>query len=207
MPEAMTSSADAAEMKRHLLRETATPVNSATEVSAGQLLVWALVATVAMLFAGFASAYLVRREGLDWVRVQLPSILRVNTVVLLASSAAMELARRAHRRGNVGAVKHWVQVSVALGGAFLLGQATAWRQLAAQGIYLPTNPYSSFFYMLTAMHAAHLLGGMLALSYLLWRVSRANGRAIKAPPLDGCATFWHFLDGIWICLYLLLLFY
>jgi cytochrome c oxidase subunit 3 len=207
MSEATTTSANAAETDRRLFRETDSSLQPAIQVSAGELLVWGLIATVAMLFAGFASAYLVRREGLDWVRLQLPGILRVNTVVLLASSVAIELARRAHRRGDVGAVKHWVQSGVTLSGVFLLGQLVAWRQLAAQGVFLPTNPYSSFFYMLTGMHGVHLLGGMLALGYLLWHLSRTNSGAPSASLLHGCSTFWHFLGGVWICLYVLLLFY
>ena len=207
MSEAVTTGGGTTDIRNRAFSETGNPVDSAVTVSAAQLLVWALVATVTMLFAGFASAYLVRREGLDWVRVRLPGILWINTGVLLASSATIEFARRAYRHGEIEAVKRWVQSAVTLGAVFLLGQLAAWRQLAAQGVYLPTNPYSSFFYMLTAVHGAHLLGGMLALGYLLWHVSRADGDAIRASALDGCATFWHFLDAIWICLYVLLLSY
>lgn len=205
MSEAVTTSVGSAEISNRAFSENNNPVDSVVAVSAAQLLVWALVATVTMLFAGFASAYLVRREGLDWVRVRLPGILWVNTGVLLASSGTIEAARRAYRQGDLRAVKRWAQSAVMLGAAFLLGQLAAWRQLATQGVYLPTNPYSSFFYMLTAVHGAHLLGGMLALSYLLWHVSRDAGDTIRASTLDGCATFWHFLDAIWICVYVLLL--
>lgn len=180
---------------------------SAVEVSTVQLTVWALLATVSMLFAGFASAYLVRRQGLDWLHVRLPGILWFNTIVLFASSATIEVARMAHRRGQSRQVSNWLAATTALGVVFLGGQLVAWRQLAAQGLYLATNPYSSFFYMLTATHALHLLGGIVALAYLLWRVSSAKGDAIHATALQAGAAYWHFVDAVWILLYLLLLFY
>lgn len=176
-------------------------------VSTRQLAVWALLATVSMLFAGFASAYLVRRAGTDWQRIPLPAILWVNTLVLLASSGTMEAARTAPQRGAAPAARRWLAVTALLGLAFLGGQFSAWRQLAAQGVYLPTNPYSSFFYMLTAVHGVRLLGGIGALGYALWRVSRADWNPAVSGVLDGCATYWHFVDGIWVFLYLLLLLY
>ena len=172
-----------------------------------QLTLLALLATIGMLFAGFASAYLVRREGMDWAREQLPGILGFNTLVLLASSAALEAARAAHRRGRSRNVRRWVAAGAFLGLAFLGGQLVAWRQLAAQGVYLPSSAYSSFFYMLTAVHAVHLAGGILALGYLVWRVSRYQQRRSEDGLLDGCVMYWHFVDGVWVLLYLLLLSY
>jgi heme/copper-type cytochrome/quinol oxidase subunit 3 len=128
MSEAVTTGGGSAEISNRVFSETCNPVDSVVTVSAAQLLVWALVATVTMLFAGFASAYLVRREGLDWVRVRLPGILWVNTGVLLASSATIEFVRRAYRHGDVEAVKRWVQSAVTLGAVFLLGQRNSLRK-------------------------------------------------------------------------------
>jgi len=172
-----------------------------------QLTLLALLATIGMLFAGFASAYLVRREGLDWAREQLPGILGFNTLVLLASSAALEAARAAHRRGRSRNVRQWVATGGLLGLAFLGGQFVAWRQLSAHGVYLPSSAYSSFFYMLTAVHAVHLAGGILALGYLLWRVSRDQQTRLAGGLFDGSVVYWHFVDGVWVFLYLLLLSY
>ena len=175
--------------------------------SKAQLTLLALLATIAMLFAGFASAYLVRREGMDWAREQLPGILVFNTFVLLASSAALEAARAAQRRGRSRNLRQWIAAGAFLGLAFLGGQLVAWRQLAAQGVYLPSSAYSSFFFMLTAVHAVHLVGGILALGYLVWRVSRYQRRRIEDGFLNGCVVYWHFVDGVWVFLYLLLLSY
>jgi len=172
-----------------------------------QLTVLAVLATVGMLFAGFASAYLVRREAADWAREQLPGILVFNTLVLLASSAALEAARAAHRRHRSRNVRHWVAAGALLGLVFLGAQFVAWSQLAARGVYLPSSAYSSFFYMLTAVHGVHLAGGILALGYLLWRVSRYKLRRIEEGLLNGCVVYWHFVDSVWVFLYLFLLSY
>jgi cytochrome c oxidase subunit 3 len=160
-----------------------------------------------MLFAGFASAYLVRREGMDWAREQLPGILGFNTFLLLASSAALEAARAAQRRGYVRNVRQWIAAGAFLGLAFLGGQVVAWSQLAAQGVYLPSSAYSSFFYMLTAVHAVHLAGGILALGYLVWRVSRHQRHRLQEGLFNSCVVYWHFVDVVWLFLYLLLLSY
>jgi cytochrome c oxidase subunit 3 len=175
-----------------------------SSVSTGQLTVMALLATAGMLFAGFASAYLVRREGTDWVREPLPAILIFSTTILLISSATLEVSRSALRRGESTAALLWAAATALLGLAFLAGQLDAWKQLAAQGVYLPSGPYSSFFYVLTAVHGVHLGGGIIALAYLLWRIWRSEpGRGVM-DVFKGCATYWHFVGGVWLLLYLLL---
>jgi cytochrome c oxidase subunit 3 len=195
------------------LPETAVSIQTADAHCAGvaasraQLTLLALLGTIGMLFAGFASAYLVRREGMDWARERLPGILVFNTLVLLASSAALEAARAAQRRGPSRTVRPWVAAGAFLGLVFLGGQLVAWRQLAAQGVYLPSSAYSSFFFMLTAVHAVHLAGGILTLGYLVWRVSREQQFCFTDGFFDASVVYWHFVDGVWLLLYLLLLSY
>jgi cytochrome c oxidase subunit III len=176
-------------------------------VSNGQLAVLAFLATAGMLFAGFASAYLVRREGTDWIREPLPTILIFSTLVLLISSATMEISRSALRRGESAAALLWAATTTLLGLAFLAGQLDAWKQLAAQGVYLPSGPYSSFFYVLTAAHGLHLAGGIVALGYLLWRMWRPERDRGVLDVFRNCATYWHFVGGVWLLLYLLLRLY
>ena len=94
-----------------------------------------------------------------------------------------------------------------LGLAFLAGQLDAWQQLAAQGVYLPSGPYSSFFYVLTAAHGLHLGGGIVVLLYLLWRMRRARQDRGVSEVFRNCATYWHFVGGVWVLLYLLLRLY
>jgi cytochrome c oxidase subunit 3 len=164
-----------------------------------------LLAAVVMFFAALTSAFIVRR-GLsnDWVSTAIPTMLWVNTAVLLASSAVLEMARRALKAGKRESFNRlWITGS-ALGVLFLAGQYAAWLQLSGQGIYLATNPSSSFFYVLTAAHAVHLIGGVFALLYVSIQALRLRLGPGKRTAIDVSAMYWHFLDGLWI--YLLLLF-
>ena len=149
-------------------------------------LIVALTAIV-MIFVSYTSAYVVRK-GLptldprtdtlvhDWLPLQLPNFLLVNTLVLLISTLTMELARRQSVRAVVAAEKKshvatrtetdrmpWLALTAILGLSFLAGQWLVWRELAASGFYVATSPSSSFFYLLTGMHGIHLLGGIVAL--------------------------------------------
>lgn len=116
----------------------------------------------------------------------------------------MEAARASMRRWRTNALRRWLFATTGLGLVFLLGQLLAWKQLAAQGLYLPTNPHSSFFYMLTALHAVHLVGGLAALLYALSRAWRPRWTPAEANRLNLSATYWHFVDGVWLYLFILL---
>ncbi len=163
-----------------------------------------LLATVAMLFAAFTAAILMRRTGTDWTRVTLPSVVWLNTILLVGSTAAIELARAAARRDAVDRLVRWLAASGVLGVVFLVGQMIAWRSLAAQGVFLPSNPHAAFFYMLSAVHGLHVVGGLGALT---WTLRRARGGAYTAAHHGGLthtAIFWHFMGGVWIYLLALL---
>jgi cytochrome c oxidase subunit III len=167
---------------------------------------WVALTGIVMLFAAFTSAMVVRK-GLsnDWVRTTLPHILYLNTVVLILSSVTLELSRRALTRGLGERFRAWLYATLALGLAFVAGQLIAWGELAKRGVYLSTNPSSSFFYLLTGAHGLHLLGGILALGYVAAKApSIAAGRK-KRTAVDVSALYWHFMDGLWI--YILILFF
>lgn len=169
-----------------------------------QIGLWAFLGTVTMLFAGFSSAYLVRRSGSDWRAISLPPLLWLNTAVLALSSATLELARYHILRERLSSARFWFLVTTVLGIGFLAGQVEAWRVLAAQGVFLPTSPHSSFFFVLTTVHGAHLLGGIIALLILLARLWRP-GRQEPMVAFRLCATYWHFVDGLWFYTFLLLI--
>ena len=168
-----------------------------------QIGLWAFLATATMLFAGFSSAYIARRAGADWQPIRMPPVLWFNTVVLIASSVTMEIARRQLKRWATEALQRWLLITAGLGLVFLVGQYIAWRQLQAQGIYLPTNPHSSFFYLLTAVHAIHLFGGLVALIVVFLRARRGVYTPYH-PGVGLAATYWHFVDIVWIYLFGLL---
>lgn len=178
--------------------EAALPLNTA------QVGLAALLATLSMLFAGFTSAYLVRQAGPDWAPISAPPILWFNTALLLSSSVTLEAARACMRRCRAEALKRWLLATTLLGLSFLIGQLFAWMQLAAQGVYLSTNPHGSFFYMLTGVHAVHLLGGIFALLYALNGARRRSWTPAQPAAVNLCATYWHFVDGLWVYLFFLI---
>jgi cytochrome c oxidase subunit 3 len=169
---------------------------------------WMFLATVTMRFAAFTSAYIVRRSGSDWRHTTLPSVLWLNTAILAASSVALEIAARAGTRSRWMAASVWFAAAVMLGFTFVAGQWAAWQQLAAAGVYLPTGPYSSFFFMMTGAHALHVIA---ALTVLLWGANktwRGDGRRdLRAwsASIGLCRTFWHYLFGVWVYLFVFLL--
>jgi len=167
-----------------------------------------LLAASVMLFAAFTSAFFVRRGmSNDWVNTPVPGILWLNTGVLVASSITIELARRALRSGRRTAFNRYWTGATLLGVVFLCGQYAAWRQLNDAGIYLATNPSSSFFFLLTCVHAVHLLGGISALGYIDVQALMLRLGPGKRTAVDVSAYFWHFLDGVWIYLMVLFLFW
>ena len=175
--------------------------------------IWVVIASIAMTFAAFTSAIIVRQGGAtDWHHLTLPRILYLNTLILFASSFPLEMARRqlgafmVKQKGsgaNVQAEKPtlWLYISLALGLLFVAGQYVAWTQLRAQKLFLNTNPNSSFFYVLTAIHAIHVLGG---LGGLVRVISRLNRSILRKSTLDATAYYWHFMDVLWVYLLLLL---
>ncbi|MGH2398401.1 MAG: cytochrome c oxidase subunit 3, partial [bacterium] len=132
---------------------------------ASSIAVWLLVGAITILFGAFTSTFLARRGEADWQTGPLPPILWLSTAALLASSLAIEWARRRGRHGRVDQMWAGLVITAALGAAFLGTQLLAWRQLVAAGVYLTTNPHGAFFYLLTAMHGLHLAGGLAALAY------------------------------------------
>jgi cytochrome c oxidase subunit III len=171
---------------------------------------WVLLAAVIMLFTSLTSAYIVRAASSnDWQKVPMPRILIASTAIILLSSLTLEAARRKLNRALSSGYFRWLVLTAVLGLAFLGTQLLAWRQLVGQGIRLATNPHASFFYLLAAVHGLHLAGGLVVLAYLITRSRRADELVrphIKAA--SGAASlYWHFMDGLWIYLFLLLFFW
>ena len=172
--------------------------------------VWIGIAAITMSFAAYTSALIVRQGAApDWQHFQLPPILYLNTLLLLASSATLERGRRVifkeapWRTASASQGPAWLFLTLVLGLLFIAGQVFAWRDLAAQGLFLATNPSSAFFYVFTALHALHLLGGVTALGYVLGRLHASTA----LPPmgaLDATSLYWHFMDVLWLYLLVVL---
>ncbi|HXG91844.1 MAG TPA: cytochrome c oxidase subunit 3 [Blastocatellia bacterium] len=174
---------------------------------------WVALASILMLFVALTSAYIVRQVPAwnggvsDWVSLQMPPVLWVNTAMILMSSVTIELARRALKRGDYEKLNRWLVLTTLLGIGFLVGQLIAWRQLAAQGIYVNTHPHSSFFYLMTGVHGLHLFGGVIALIYTTVSALRLRIGIQKRAAVRVTALYWHFMDGLWVYLFLLLFFW
>jgi len=178
---------------------------SSFPISKGQLGVWILLTAIVMLFAGLSSAYIVLRGVPTWQNIELPWMLWPNTAVLLLSSVAIDISRRAARRNDLPSMKRWLVGGGVLGLAFLVGQLAAWRQLVNAGVYVPSTLQSGFFYILTGLHGLHLLGGVFALGYVFSKALKDRITAFDYEPLKLCALYWHVMDALWIYLFLLLL--
>jgi cytochrome c oxidase subunit III len=162
------------------------------------------LAGIIMFFMALTSSFLVRKGlGNDWVAFTFPRILWLNTLILLGSSFTIQIARRHLRERERAAFRRWWSITTSLGILFIAGQVIAWRQLAHQGVFLVTNPSSSFFYVLTAAHGLHLLGGILALLYVSGR-NWQRARISQATATDVASIYWHCMDGLWVFLFALL---
>jgi cytochrome c oxidase subunit 3 len=171
--------------------------------------VWVGLASIAMMFTSLSSAYIVRSgTAADGLPLRVPRVMFVSTALILISSVTIEIARRKLKHSFADAYSKYLLLTGILGLAFLSSQLIAWRQLASQGIYVSTHPHSSFFYLLTGAHAVHIAGGLLALT-ILWlrsrpKLDKPGLAATRQATADAVSIYWHFMDGLWIYLFLLL---
>jgi cytochrome c oxidase subunit 3 len=170
--------------------------------------IWVGLAGITMTFAAFTSALVVRQGSApDWQHITLPPVLYLNTLIIIASSVTLEIARRriaSYMGGVKGRAEHparWLYITLFLGLLFVAGQTFAWMQLRAQGLFLATNISYSFFYVLTVAHALHLLGG---LGGLVRAIGKLNHSVLKRSTLDATSRYWHFMGALWVYLLVLL---
>ena len=164
-----------------------------------------LLAALGSLFALFISAYLMRMQVFDWRPVPKPALLWINSGVLMLSSAALQWARGAADRRDRRGMRTGLFAAAAAALVFLAGQLVAWGQLTATGYFLTSNPASSFFYLITALHGVHLIGGLVALGAVTVKGWRENDPRLLRLNLDLCSMYWDFLLLMWLVLFGLLL--
>ena len=180
----------------------------AIEPSKYRILMWLLITSVSMLFVALTSAYIFRQANrVNWRPLEIPAALWASTAMILMSSVSFELARRALRKNRFEPFRNWLLATTGLGVAFLIGQVVAWSQLAAQGLYLQSNPHSSFFYVLTGLHGVHLFGGLVALAYVAVAALRMRITMRKRNTIEVTSLYWHFMGGLWAYLFVLLFFF
>jgi cytochrome c oxidase subunit III len=172
--------------------------------------IWVGLAAITMSFAAFTSALIVRQGNAnDWRHFTLPPVLYLNTLVIIASSVTLEIARRriaafmggARSKDNQANPARWLYITLFLGLLFVAGQTFAWVQLRSQGFGLATNVSYSFFYVLTVAHALHVFGG---LGGLVRVIAKLNKSVLRRSTLDATSRYWHFMGVLWLYLLLLL---
>jgi cytochrome c oxidase subunit 3 len=163
------------------------------------------LAVASSLFALFISAYTMRMQLGDWRPLPTPNLLWLNTGLLVFSSLGLQWSQVAARRADMDGVRAGLLAGGVSALAFLAGQLLAWQQLTDAGYFLSTNPANAFFYMLTAVHGLHLLGGLIALGRTAAKVWRGYGPEQLRLSVELCTMYWHFLLVIWLLLFTLLL--
>jgi cytochrome c oxidase subunit III len=169
--------------------------------------IWVGLAAITMSFAAFTSALVVRQGTAPLVHITLPPVLYLNTLLIVASSVTLEVAKRriasfkAGATGQAASPARWLSITLFLGMLFVAGQTFAWLQLKSEGFGLATNISYSFFYVLTVAHALHVFGGLGGLVRVIWKLNRS---LLRRSTLDATSRYWHFMGALWLYLLLLL---
>ena len=170
-----------------------------------KFILWLFVVSIIMLFASQTSAYLVRRAEGNWLEFEMPRIFWYSTAVLLVSSLAMQGAYFAAKKDDFKSLKIAISITFVLGLTFLWMQFEGWKQLVAMNVYFVGNPSGSFFYVFTGLHGFHIISGIIVLIYAWVAVFKQKVHSKNLRQIQICATYWHFLDLLWLYLFVFLL--
>ena len=174
---------------------------------------WFLMLVVLMTFGGLIGTYMVlaSNNALEWEPFNLPKQVWVSTFLILASSATYVVAQKALEAGNQAKAKNWLLATTVIGAIFISSQILSWVALVNRGVYVGSNPYAGFFYIFTAVHALHVVGGIGALGYIVLRTRHEtlSGKelSIRKSISNVVGWYWHFMGVLWIALFLLLGFF
>ncbi len=173
-------------------------------------LLWIGIVSIVMLFAGLTSAYVVRADNGNWLVFQLPSIVFVSTAIIVTSSITMFIAQQAIKKDNYQVTAIALFLTLALGFGFFFSQIQAWKELTSQGIYAlgsKSNASGSFLYLIAFLHICHMIGGLIALIVSLTKCLLKKYSSADYLGIELTAIYWHFLDLLWVYLFLFLYFY
>lgn len=162
---------------------------------------WIAIGSISMMFAGFTSAYIVKSNQAGWQPVQMPKIFYLSTILILASSLTIYLALKAMKAREMAKYRLLVIATAVLGLAFVATQLIGFSGLWADKITFKESVAGSFFYIITGVHALHVLGGIVALVVLVLRVLNAKTKYYSTTPVETVGLYWHFVDILWIYLF------
>ena len=178
--------------------------------SKSKIFTWFLLIVVLMTFGGLIGAYIVISTNgvLEWQPFNLPVQVYISTFLILVSSLTYAVAQRAINANRHIETKNWLLATTVLGGMFVSSQILAWLALVGRGFYMRSNPYAAFFYIMTALHAVHVIGGIIALGYILlrsWQPTIIEKEMEMRREIAGAVGwYWHFMGGLWLVLLCLL---
>lgn len=166
---------------------------------------WLFLISVVMIFVSLSSAYIVKKSVGDWVYVDFPPLFRFTSAVIVLSSLTMHFAYLSAKKNNIKSIRIGLAVTAILAIVFVVGQFQAWGQLVDGGFHFVGNPASSFIYVFTGLHIVHLFGALVFLAIVLTNSFQFKVHSKNLLRIEMCATFWHFLGGLWLYLYLFLI--
>ena len=166
---------------------------------------WVAIGSILMMFAGLTSAYIVKRSQASWLMIEIPMMFWYSTATILASSVTVQLALKALKKIEIMNYRRFLVVTAVLGVLFIVLQIVGFRQFAAQDIRLVgagSNASYSFLLAISGLHGLHVLGGVVALVVIAIRALNSSTRNYSSVPLEIAATYWHFVDALWIYLFI-----
>ena len=166
---------------------------------------WVGMASIVMMFAGFTSAYIVKRSDSNWLEFRLPPVFWFSTVVILLSSLTIYLAARSFKTRNMVRYRILITVTAALGILFVILQTLGFKYLQDHGVKLigsGSNPSGSFLGVITGVHMLHVAGGVIVLIVLFLKAFNRKSKNYSSVPIEVASTYWHFVDAIWIYLFI-----
>ena len=176
----------------------------AMSMNPSKFIVWLFIVSISMLFAALTSAYIVKQSGGEWLNFNLPGMFWITSVIIIVSSITMQLALKSAKEDRFNGLKTYLILTVLLGVAFLLGQYQSWKQLVEMDVYFVGNPAGSFLYVLTGLHAAHIISGLIFLIVVIASSFKLKTHSKSIIRIEMCTTYWHFLGGLWLYLFLFL---
>lgn len=162
---------------------------------------WVGLGSIIMMFAGLTSAYIVKREQPNWISVDMPMLFWYSTAVLLLSSLTASRALKAFKERSMLSYKRMLTITVALGAIFIAMQLIGFNQLWNNGLHFNGSGGVQFLYIIFGLHGLHVLGGMVALLVMFFRIFNSTSRSYNSIPLEVVCTYWHFVDILWIYLF------
>ena len=168
---------------------------------------WVAMGSIIMMFAGLTSAYLVRRAQANWLSFQLPPVFWISTLVILVSSLTIHLSLKSFKARAMSRYRLLITITAALGVVFAVLQYSGFNYLYSHGVQVfgeGSNPAASFLGVIIGLHALHVIGGVIALLVIFFNAYRIKIKSYNATPIEIVSTYWHFVDILWIYLFIFL---